>query len=258
MRAAARLRSLVVERDAEVEDGALAHEPRRGHELVRRDQVERAPLVLGAPPAPVAQPLAQLPEVLHDALPLLARRRSQARSDVLGQRGEVIEHLGPVHPGVVHAQRHPVRPLATDLGQRRQDVDDLLGRAGHDAGRGLARRRSRRARRSSRRRLALRPRRTTTSTTVRSSCRGAGRRVRPPGTARRRGRARATSRWRPAAAHDRPGRPPRRGPRAAGGCRRARRPARCSRRRSPPPVRWPRRPSRPTRSTAVPAAPAAR
>ena len=85
MRAAARLRPLVVERDAEVEDGALAHERRRGHELLRGDQVERAPLVVGAPAAPVAQPLAQLPEVLHRSLLLLpsspplarpARRRS--------------------------------------------------------------------------------------------------------------------------------------------------------------------------------------
>ena len=63
--AAAGLRAELVERDAEVEHLARAHEPRRRDHPLGRDQVGGAALVVGAPPSPVAQPLTDRPEVVH-------------------------------------------------------------------------------------------------------------------------------------------------------------------------------------------------
>ena len=62
---AAGLRAELVERDAEVEHLARAHEARRRDQPLRRDQVGGAALVVGSPPSPVAQPLTDSPEVVH-------------------------------------------------------------------------------------------------------------------------------------------------------------------------------------------------
>ena len=61
---AAGLRTVAVERDAEVEDRAPLDELAGGDDALRRDQVDRAPLVVVAPAAPVADALADLAEVL--------------------------------------------------------------------------------------------------------------------------------------------------------------------------------------------------
>src|SRR5262249_5254681 len=59
----------VVEGNAQVEDLALLDQGSSGHQLVRRDEVDGAPLVLGAPPAPIRQALPQRAEVLHQYAP---------------------------------------------------------------------------------------------------------------------------------------------------------------------------------------------
>ena len=62
---AAGLRAELVERDAEIENLARAHEARRRHHAVGCDQVGGAALVVGAPTSPVAQPFTHRPEVVH-------------------------------------------------------------------------------------------------------------------------------------------------------------------------------------------------
>ena len=62
---AARLWTVPVEGNAQVEDCSSSYKSRRGHEAIRGDQVDGAPLVVVTPATPIAQAGPDLPEVVH-------------------------------------------------------------------------------------------------------------------------------------------------------------------------------------------------
>ena len=116
----ARLRPLLVEREAEREDLAAPHQARRGDDRLGRDEVERADLVVRPPPAPVLEPLRLLEHVRSGVRPghRLPSPASDARAPRLlalrrGPSRATCRHLfllAPMGCAILH------RPIAEPLG----------------------------------------------------------------------------------------------------------------------------------------------